>query len=212
MFAALNDTLPVLGAQRTKALTGLDSVEAGLAELNQQTAAIEQLVEMEVPSARRYRIGIDFTWETEFGTVFNSEYIKVFNYFDDDADEKVYNDMRTSINTIATAIEQPMPMGGTDITRKSVYFSLGQKIGEQWFVYAKTSRLTNKQNMLTSTGVINYGFGLTYNPIFPVTFKAQYAFWGVQEDNEDFFNMVVDPITKGTRQLHAYFVGVSVMF
>jgi X-X-X-Leu-X-X-Gly heptad repeat protein len=211
-LATANTQLPEVLKQRAEAEAGLALAEAGLAELNQQTAAIEQLVEMEVPSARRYRIGFDFTWEAEFGTVFNSEYIKIFNYFDDDADEKVYNDMRTGVNSIASAIEQPMPMGGTDITRKSVYFSLGQKIGEQWFVYAKTSRLTNKQNMLTSTGVINYGFGLTYNPIFPVTFKAQYAFWGVQEDNEDFFTMVVDPISKGTRQLHAYFVGVSVMF
>jgi hypothetical protein len=44
-----------------------------------------------------------------------------------------------------------------------------------------------------------------------VTFKAQYAFWGVQKDSEDFVK-IAETETGALRQLHAYFVGVSVMF
>jgi hypothetical protein len=189
---------------RAQAEAGIVTADSILLELETGKATIDQLASATPPNARRYRLGFDFTWEAEFGTVFNAEYVKINTYFDDDKDEAEYNQLRDGVNALTLQL-------GNDLTRKSVYFSLGQKIGEQWFVYAKTSRVANKQILPTANGLINYGFGLTYNPIFPVTFKAQYAFWGVQKDSEDFVK-IAETETGALRQLHAYFVGVSVMF
>jgi hypothetical protein len=206
-----NASLVEVVAGRALAEAGIKEADAGIAtadsiilELETGKVAIEQLASATPPSARRYRLGFDFTWEAEFGTVFNAEYIKVNTYFDDDKDEAEYNQLRDGVNALT-------PQIGNDLTRKAMYFSLGQKIGEQWFVYAKTSRITNRQIIPTSNGLFNYGFGITYNPTFPITFKAQYAFWGVQKDNKDYFK-IQETETGGHLRLHAYFVGASVMF
>jgi hypothetical protein len=197
-------------AGRTQAEEGLVAAGDGIIAIEAQIDAFESILAASPPSAKRYRIGFDFTWESEFGTIFNAEYVKVYTYFDDDNDEKAYSDMRDQVNGLAAQAKLP-PQVLTDLTRKSMYFSLGQKLGEQWFVFAKTSRLVNKQMANTSTGLINYGFGLTYNPIFPVTFKAQYAFWGVQKENDNFIDIA--EITEGNKaQLNVFFVGASVMF
>lgn len=173
---------------------GLVDQKNGLNDLKKVLIAAEN----GLPSVDRFRIGGDFSYEPEFGLVVKAEYVHVA-YSGDELEEVA--EVSKSLGNVANSTMS------TYEGRDFISLMIGQKFLEDYFVYGLYSKLTNGLFIDDlEKGLMTYGGGLTYSPIFNVTLKAQVAAYGIQKSVG--FDMEYGDNSK----LYNYYFGTSVFF